>query len=452
VASDEPDTAVTFRPSRSGCHIPAVAIVVVRRRYITMQPPLVVDVAVIGGGLAGLTAATTAATAGARLALVEARSIGGRARSIGRDGFILNEGPHALSRGAGGWAVLEALGVRPRGATPPGDAYRVVWDGEIARLPTGARSILTSRLLGLRSKAKLAGWFGDIAGTAAAAGDVSLDEWLDAHRARPDLHRYITTMGRLVTYSPRPGVLPAGTVLGQFAAGTVAYLHGGWQQLVDGLAVAARNAGAQLIEHEPVLSVTPTDRRWTVATTDHEIVARSIVLAAGGPQLAATLIGDDPAAWVDRAGPVQRAACLDVGGERGAVDFLLSADDPLYLSLHAPLADLAPDGQHLYSVMRYLAPDDLLDAHENRAALERHAATAGLPGAGDRSVDRYLAAPTVTWGSPQVGVERPTGLELAGRGVLAAGDWVGTALLGDASIVSGATAGAAAVRHAMVAA
>jgi hypothetical protein len=36
--------------------------------------------------------------------------------------------------------------------------------------------------------------------------------------------------------------------------------------------------------------------------------------------------------------------------------------------------------------------------------------------------------------------------------VLAAGDWVGTALLADASIVSGANAGAAAVRHAMVAA
>lgn len=136
----------------------------------------------------------------------------------------------------------------------------------------------------------------------------------------------------------------------------------------------------------------------------------------------------------------------------GDVDFLQGADDPLYLSAHAPAAHLAPDRLSLYSVMRYLGPDDTDTAHENRAALERHARVAGLPGPGDRLVDRFLAASVVTWGSPVVGIERPTGLELAARGVYAAGDWIGRPLLADASIVSGATAGAAAARRAMVAA
>ena len=415
------------------------------------QQPLVVDVAVIGGGLAGLTAAATAAKAGATVAVVDGRSLGGRARSVGRDGFTLNEGAHALYRGAGGWAVLESLGVVPRGVTPSAETYRTVWDGEIARLPAGARSILSSRLLGMRSKLKLAGWFNGIAATAAEAGDVSLDEWLDDQGAQPDLHRYVTTMGRLVTYAAHPGRLPAGIVLGQFAAGGVAYLHGGWQQLVDGLAGVARHAGAELIEHEPVPALTATDGRWTVTTAQRDVVAGSIVLAAGGPQLATSLLGDDPAAWVDRAGPVQRAACLDIGGARGSADFLLSADEPLYLSRHAPAADLVPDGYHLYSLLRYLGPDDTLTAEETRASLERHAARAGLPARTDRAIDRFLAAPTVTWGSPQPGVERPTGLELGDRGVFAAGDWVGGHLLADASIVSGSHAGAAAARRAMVA-
>ena len=48
------------------------------------------------------------------------------------------------------------------------------------------------------------------------------------------------------------------------------------------------------------------------------------------------------------------------------------------------------------------------------------------------------------------GVVRPTGLELADRGVFAAGDWVGRPLLADASLVSGANAGAAAAKRAMV--
>ena len=413
------------------------------------RAPHEVDVVVIGGGLAGLTAGATAARVGATVAIVDSRSVGGRARTVTRDGFHLNEGAHALYRGAGGWAVLESLGVLPRGATPRTDTYRVVWDGAIAPLPTTARSVLSSRLLGLRSKRKLAGWFGDIAGIAVSApGDRSFDEWLDDRGAASDLRRYLITMGRLVTYAADPGRLPARTVLGQFAGGGVAYLDGGWQQLVDGLATTARGAGAALIERAPVTSVVETGGRWTVLTADRELVAGTIGLAAGGPHLATSLLGADPAGWVERAGPVQRAACLDIGGTRGSVDFLLSADAPLYLSVHAPVAALAPDDQVLVSLMRYLSPDDPLTADGNRAELEHHATRAGLPA--DRAMERFLAAPTVTWGSPQVGVDRPSGLELADRGVFAAGDWVGPQLLADAALVSGSTTGAAAARRAMV--
>ena len=411
------------------------------------------DVVVVGGGLAGLVAGVTAAREGARVAVVDSRAFGGRARSAVRDGFTLNEGGHALYRGAGGWAILESLGVRPQGVTPDPTNYRVLWDGAIAPLPTTAKGVLASRLLGTRSKMKLAGWFNDIAGNAAKAGDVALDDWLDAERARPDLRKYLIAMGRLVTYAARPGAMPAPAVLGQFALdGGVAYLHGGWQTIVDALVERANEAGVARVDHEPVTAIGPEGTSWAVTTRARTISAASVVFAAGGPRLATDLLGDDPAGWVERAGPPQRAACLDVGGPAGDVDFLQGADDPLYLSAHAPTARLAPDGLTLYSVMRYLAHDDANTAHENRAALERHAATAGLPAREERLVDRFLAAPVVTWGSPMVGVSRPSGLELAGRGIFAAGDWIGRPLLSDASIVSGAAAGAAAARRAMVAA
>ncbi len=52
---------------------------------------------VIGGGWAGLTAAATAATAGAEVVLLEARSeLGGRARTETNNGFLFNQGAHAL--------------------------------------------------------------------------------------------------------------------------------------------------------------------------------------------------------------------------------------------------------------------------------------------------------------------------------------------------------------------
>ena len=409
------------------------------------------DVVVVGGGLAGLVAGVTAARAGISVAVLDSRSFGGRGRSVSRDGFVLNEGGHALYRGGGGWDVLTSLGVQPQGVTPDASNYRVLWHGDIAPLPTTAKGIMTTRLLGVRSKMKLAGWFNDMAATASEAGDVTLDEWLGAQGARPDLHTLLTALGRLVTYGARPGDMPAAAVLGQLAlGGGVAYLHGGWQSLVAGLTERAQEAGVHLLDHQTVTGLGRVGERWTVTTPDRTFDTTSIVFATGGPRVAVNLIGDDAAGWVERAGPVLRASSLDVGGPRGELAFLQGTDTPMYLSLHAPAARLAPDGETLYSVMRYLAPDDDDTAEQNREALEAHAALAGLPAGSDRTLERFLAACTVTWGSPQVGVVRPTGLELADRGVFAAGDWVGRPLLADASLVSGANAGAAAAKRAMV--
>ena len=56
-----------------------------------------IDVAVIGGGIAGLTAAAYLARGGRKVTLFEkAKAIGGRARSTAYEGFWLNQGPHAL--------------------------------------------------------------------------------------------------------------------------------------------------------------------------------------------------------------------------------------------------------------------------------------------------------------------------------------------------------------------
>lgn len=278
----------------------------------TEEAPL--DVVVVGGGLAGLVAGLTAANDGARVAVVDSRTFGGRARSVAREGFILNDGGHALYRGGGGWDVLMSLGVHPLGVTPDATAYRTLWDGAIAPFPTTAKGIVASRLLGARSKIKLAGWFNDVGGTASTAGDLALDDWFDQQNARPDLRKYLTALGRLVTYAVRPGEMPARAVLAQFALdGGVRYLHGGWQSVVDALVVEANRAGVVLVDNRPVTAIDHDSTKWVATTKSGAIRASALVFAAGGPQLAVNLLGEDPAGWVERAGPPQRAACLDIG-------------------------------------------------------------------------------------------------------------------------------------------
>jgi phytoene dehydrogenase-like protein len=72
---------------------------------------------VIGAGLAGLTAAATAARAGRPVVVVEAHTPGGRARTDERSGYRFNQGPHALGRGGEAWRILRsptAAAWRPR--------------------------------------------------------------------------------------------------------------------------------------------------------------------------------------------------------------------------------------------------------------------------------------------------------------------------------------------------
>jgi len=103
------------------------------------------EIAVIGGGLAGLTAAITAAEGGARVRLLVAHAtLGGRARST-EGSYKANLGPHVLYKDGQLWAWLHERGLPPRTAAPPLSAIRVRWEGEIRRtpplgsIPTGLR-------------------------------------------------------------------------------------------------------------------------------------------------------------------------------------------------------------------------------------------------------------------------------------------------------------------------
>jgi phytoene dehydrogenase-like protein len=92
-----------------------------------------VDVAVIGAGAAGLTAAALLAKEGRKVAVVEAsRWLGGRGMAIPDEGFKLNLGGHLLEdSGSGITKVFEHVGKKLEHGTVSGDMP--VWDHERER-------------------------------------------------------------------------------------------------------------------------------------------------------------------------------------------------------------------------------------------------------------------------------------------------------------------------------
>ncbi len=96
-----------------------------------MVVPDRVDTAIVGGGLAGLTAAMVLAQAGQHVAVFEkSNEFGGRARSDRHHGFTFNLGPHAFYLGGPGEQVLRKAGIEVRDGIPSTRGY-VVADGTL---------------------------------------------------------------------------------------------------------------------------------------------------------------------------------------------------------------------------------------------------------------------------------------------------------------------------------
>ncbi|MEZ5183533.1 MAG: FAD-dependent oxidoreductase [Acidimicrobiales bacterium] len=407
------------------------------------------SVVVVGGGIAGLVAARTARSRGASVVVLEPHPLGGRARTDRRGGFTFNRGPRALYQRGVAEARLGELGVDVASGGRPvvGGALAITADGA-HRLPVGPIASVATSLFRPREKLGAARHLLPLLrDPGPIAPDRTLSSWLDERGTTGRVRGFLEAMVRVATYVDAPDEVAAIDALAQArraATSGVRYLDGGFGSIVASLAAGADADG---IEIRPVAAraLARRDGRWRIETTGGPVDADAVVLAAGGPATATRLIGDAPPSW-SRLGPPARAACLELGVRRPPEHrFALGIDRPTYLSVHAPPADLAPDGQAVVHVMRYRRATDDLAPEASRAELLDVARLAGID-PDDIVEQRYLDAMEVTGAIPVAangGVAgRPTVAVAHRPGLFVAGDWVGPeGQLLDAAVASAHAAG-----------
>lgn len=385
------------------------------------------DVVVIGGGLAGLTTAALVARAGKSVVVREKLgALGGDARSVLRDGFTFNQGPHALYRGGPVERVLAAAGVKVRGAQPPVEG-KLVFDGRPEIAPAGPLTLLKTKALRPREKLEIGKLLGRLPKIDANAfADRTVNEWIaevvDEQRSAEMLHAIV----RLATYCNQPDVMSAEIAVAQLQTALgpgVLYVHGGWQSLVDQLAA------------------TPGVHIVTGAPLDELPDVPAVVIAAGGAAMAEKLTGRS-----FNVGPPAHAGCLDLGLSRQpAEDLVIGGDVPFYFSNHSAVAELAPAGQFHATAIQYLRAGEDPDADAIKA-FTRHAGVRDE----DIVVSRQLhcmtpvtAVPTASQGGL---AGRPKTTDSGYPNVFLAGDWVGpTGHLADAAVASAEAAANAAL-------
>ena len=402
------------------------------------------SIAIIGAGLAGLTAANVLADRGIPTTVFErAAEPGGRAATVGRDLYRFNLGPHALYAGGEGARILDELGITVAGHVPVLDGGLALHQGRLTTFPAEPRSLLTTRLLGVRAKATMGAFLARLpALDDESLAQMTVDEWVASITGDDNARGLLHALTRLSTYANAPDQLSAGAAAAQLKLATasgVLYLDGGWSQLVDGLRRRAELRGATFVNQT-------VDRADTLLDQFDRVI-----VAAGTPSVTASLLGfDSPtSATTDTtnplegaAGPVAEAAVLELGvAAVPGIRFILGIDEPLYASVHAPPADLAPEGHSVVYLARYLEPGEQHDADQVRRQLTDLAGRMGIAAA-DIETSRYLHRMTVTGGIPLArhgGMAGRPPVDLSGDPrLLVAGDWVGArGQLADAAFASG---------------
>lgn len=416
----------------------------------------VIDVVVVGGGIAGLIAAAVAAKAGADVVLLDGSpALGGRASTRIVSGYHFNQGAHALYRDGFLDRALQDLGVDVAGNVPMLADGFFANDNALHQAPFSAAGLAATTLLSEAEKGEMAALIRRLVqGSIETPPGASLDAALAALSPSSKVRSVLAAMVRLTSIVHAPMAADGAALLDQLRGGltrSVLYLDGGWGAMVDGLRSACTALGASLCPGSRVERVEPGPP-WRVTLADGTAVtARAVVLAVMPAQAAMLHPALKQMCGTADVVPA-RVACLDIGLAslpRADVRFVLGVDRPIYFSVHSAAARLAPEGAALVHTMRYLEPGEKPDRRALEAELE---AVMDLAQPGWRAYERarqFLPAMPVIAAIPLAargGLKGLPGVVVPeAEGLFICGDWVGpVGLLSDAAAASGRSAGEAA--------
>jgi phytoene dehydrogenase-like protein len=367
------------------------------------------QITVVGGGLAGLTAAIACAEGGAKVRLLEAHEqLGGRARSA--DGpYKANLGPHALYSDGAMWGWLNERGLLPNHVRPPLGGARFRWEGSVQRTPPLGTIPAVLRLRGRQ-----------------APVDTDFRSWVASHTDER-IAAMLSSIAGVYTFHHDPGELSAAFVWERTVrlflstpppSTVVRYASGGWSGVVAPLERRLRELDVEVQTGSRVKTL--PEPPVILATELHQ---------------ASELLGGEPLSGLSG-----RTVCLDVGLSRRRGDpwIVSDLDESGWIGRYSSSdREIAPPGHELIQTQMPIRPGESAD--QAGARLERLI---------DQSVVNWRERET--WRRRQVMDARSGALDLPGAtwherpavdrgdGVYLAGDMVAApGLLAEVSWASG---------------
>jgi phytoene dehydrogenase-like protein len=397
-----------------------------------MIPMLKYEVAIVGGGVAGLTAAIYAVKAGKQTIVIEKQDrLGGRAISNKKKGAYFNLGGHALYHGDA-LATFRELGLSLQGNQPSIDGYGI-WKGKLLTMPMGFKSLFTTSLLTWKGKMELVSWLMKLGKLDTHRYDqISLREWIEGNLHDLMVRNLFYSLLRTASYVVAPDLQAAGPVLKQLQNSLkgVLYLDRGWGATVDELEKKATDHGVQFLKNSKAVSIDHHNGivQQVVCEDGTKIEAKNIIVTSP-PAIAFQLVPHAEATalhiWKEQAIEIT-AACLDVALRRlpkPKQQFVYGIDQTVFLSNQSRAAYLSEDGAQVISVIKYQGKGD--ESEKDLQVLEQ---TLDLvqPGWKDELiVSQYLPKITVSYDFMHTKRQENPGPAVPEiKGLYVAGEWV----------------------------
>jgi hydroxysqualene dehydroxylase len=344
-------------------------------------------VAVVGGGLAGISAALRLADAGCRVTVLEAKPrLGGLTHSFRHGDLDVDNGQHVFMRCCTSYlALLQRLGMSDQVSVQPRLDVPVLRAGDrrTARLHRDrmppplhlARSLRAYSVLSWADRARA------VRGALAMRSvdredprtdDRCLGDWLRAHGQTPAVVEALWELVGVATLNARADAASLAVAATVFQIGLLtdsAAADIGWslvplQQLHGDAAVRAlTSTGATVRTHARVSNIAATTDGWTLDVNRERLDADAVVVAADPPQMERLLPPDAlplPPGWSGRLG-ASPIVNLHVVLDRAVLDepFLAGVGTPVQWVFDRTRQSGLRTGQYL--AVSLSAADDYID-------------------------------------------------------------------------------------------
>ncbi|MFM1650685.1 phytoene desaturase family protein [Brevibacillus sp. B_LB10_24] len=241
------------------------------------------DVVVVGGGLAGLSAAAYLAHSGKKVAVVERGALGGRAVTLTIKGFHFNFGAHAIyGRDSSVLTRLErelGLKIDWQDFSPTKAKYDL--GQELTDMPANIQGLFRTKVLKGVEKVKFTfEILKTMLKVEAGHPHLSIGKWLEKKHVSEEVKDMMLTLACSNFFTSEPEKIPSDVFFSYYrrlftTSKPVSYIGGGWQALIDEFSRVIEQNNGTIMRKTKVEGVTVIDERVTSIETPEGSISGS---------------------------------------------------------------------------------------------------------------------------------------------------------------------------------